>query len=223
MADMDGDKILVVGGSGGIGAGIVEAYGDRAVVFSRRGGVDATDPQQLDAAVEGLVSQHGVPFALVHSVGEFAERGILDTELSLFRRLVDSNLTSAFCVCRAVLPHMVRKGRGRVVLFAAAGAQGDRAMTRAPIYFAAKAALLSMARSLAAEVASAGVTVNVISPGIIRHPTSHTQSQDRMQSRVPLGRSGSVGDVLGVVRLLLCEEGSYITGANFAVDGGLSL
>ncbi len=104
MADMDGDKILVVGGSGGIGAGIAKAYGERAVVFSRRGGVDATDPQQMDAAVEGLVSQHGAPFALVHSVGEFAERGILDTELSLFRRLVDSNLTSAFCVCRSSGP-----------------------------------------------------------------------------------------------------------------------
>ena len=214
MPDMDGDKILVVGGSGGIGAGIAKAYGERAVVFSRRGGVDATDTHQLDAAVEGLVSEHGAPFALVHSVGEFAERGILDTELSLFRRLVDSNLTSAFCVCRAVLPHMVRKGRGRVVLFAAAGAQGDRAMTRAPIYFAAKAALLSMARSLAAEVASAGVTVNVISPGIIRHPDSHTQSQDRMEPRVPLGRSGNVGDVLGV---------KYVPGLSLQSNRGISL
>lgn len=224
MADMvDGDKILVVGGSGGIGAGIAEAYGTRAVVFSRRGGVDATDTEQLGAAVEGFISEHGAPFALVHSVGEFQERSILDTDLSLFRRLVDSNLTSAFCVCRAVLPHMVRNRRGRVVLFAAAGAAGDRAMTRAPIYFAAKAALLSMARSLAAEVASSGVTVNVISPGIIRHPSSHRDSQDRMESRVPLGRSGSVADMLGSVRLLLSEEGSYITGANFTVDGGLSL
>lgn len=219
----DADKILVVGGAGGIGAGVAESFGRRAVVLSRRGGVDATDGGLVRAAVEGFVREHGAPFGLVHTVGEFEECGILDTDPALYRRLLDSNLTSVFTVCRAVIPHMVQAGRGRVLLFAAAGAGGERAMTRAPVYFAAKAALLSMARSLAAEVAEAGVTVNVVSPGIIRHPDSHTASQDRMEPKVPLGRSGTVGDVLGLVDLLLSEKGSYITGAELTVDGGLSL
>jgi NAD(P)-dependent dehydrogenase (short-subunit alcohol dehydrogenase family) len=220
---VDGDKILVVGGAGGIGAGIAELFGDRAVVFSRRSGVDATNVEQLATALDRFAAEHGAPFALVHTVGEFEERGLLDTDMSLYRRLLDSNLTSAFCVCRAVVPHMVRAGRGRVLLFAAAGADRQRAMTRAPVYFAAKAALLSMARSLAAEVANSGIAVNVLSPGIIRHTDSHRSSQDRMEPKVPLGRSGTVEDVLGLVRLLLSDEGSYITGANFTVDGGLSV
>jgi NAD(P)-dependent dehydrogenase (short-subunit alcohol dehydrogenase family) len=118
---------------------------------------------------------------------------------------------------------MVAARRGRVLMFAAAGVDVQDGKTRAPIYFAAKAALTSIARSLAVEVAPSGVTVNVISPGIIRHPDSHAESQDRMAHRVPLGRAGAVGDVLGAVELLLSERGGYITGANITVDGGVSL
>jgi 3-oxoacyl-[acyl-carrier protein] reductase len=117
----------------------------------------------------------------------------------------------------------VAAGGGRVVFFSAAGADAEAAKTRAPIYFAAKAALVSLSKSLAAEVASSGVTVNVVSPGIIRHADSHQASQDRMASQVPLGRCGEVADVLGAIDLLLSERGAYITGSNITIDGGLSL
>lgn len=216
------DAVLVVGGSAGIGASVAEACADRAVVWSRRTGVDATDPDQVARAAAELL-QRGAPWGLVHAVGDFAERPLLATEPELFQSLLQSNVTSAFHVLRAVVPAMVASRRGRVILFSAAGADSGRAMTRAPVYFAFKAALVQMARSLAKEVAPSGVTVNVVSPGLIRHPDSHHESQARMLPRVPAGRFGTVGDVVGLVLWLLSEESGYVTGADLAVDGGLSL
>ena len=217
------DRILVTGGLSGIGAGIVADLGTRCDVWSRRTGVDATDEDSVRAAAAKYIAEGGAPYALIHCVGDFDEVALLEADLAHFHDMVESNLTSAFLVARRVVPPMVEAGRGRVVFFAAAGAEAPTAKTRAPIYVAINVALVSLARSLAAEVAPSGVTVNVISPGIIRHATSHQESQDRMASAVPLQRSGTVEDITGAVRLLLSEEGSYITGVNLTIDGGLSL
>ncbi len=217
------ERILVVGGAGGIGAAVVEAFQGRSESWSRRTGFDATDPALIESRVAELLAREGPPYALVHSVSDFAERPLLETDSTLFDHLVGSNLRSAFLVARALVPAMAEAGRGRVLWFAAAGVEDPAAKLRAPVYFAAKAALVSLARSLAAEVAGRGVTVNVISPGIIRHPDSHRESQDRMAPRVPLGRSGGVGDVIGAVRYLLSDQAAYVTGAVLTIDGGLSL
>jgi 3-oxoacyl-[acyl-carrier protein] reductase len=223
LGPMAGDRILVVGGAGGIGAGAAALFGERAIVWSRRHGVDATDADSVRAAAAELVARHGAPFALVHTVGDFEERPVLASDLAEYRWMVDSNLTSAFVVVREVVPAMVEAGRGRVVLFAAAGAADATGKARAPLYFAAKAAVVSLARSLALELAPRGITVNVVSPGIIRHAHSHAESQERMLRRVPLGRAGTVADVLGALRFLLSDDGAYVTGAELVVDGGLAL
>ncbi len=222
-ADDPAGPILVVGGLSGIGAGLVAELGDRSVVWSRRTGVDATDEASIQQAAATFLDEHGAPFGLIHCVGDFSEAPLLQTDSAQYHHLLHNNLTSAYLVARHVVPAMVALGRGRVIFFAAAGAGDHTAKIRAPVYFAAKAALLSLARSLAKEVAASGVTVNVISPGIIHHETSHHDSQERILPTVPAGRAGSVEDLVGAVRLLLSEEGSYITGANFTVDGGLSL
>ncbi len=216
------DRILVVGGAGGIGAAIAAEYAPRAVIWSRRHGVDAGDEASVTRAAEALLADGGAPYAIVHSVGDFDERPLLHSDFAFWRWMLDSNLTSAFLTARALVPAMVAAQRGRVLFFSAAGADDGTAKTRAPVYFAAKAALCSLARSLAREVASSGVTVNVLSPGIIRHQDSHAASQDRIGPTVPLGREGTPRDLLGAVRLLLGEEGAYITGANLTIDGGLS-
>lgn len=219
----DRGPILVVGGLSGIGAGLVEELGKDCIVWSRRTGVDATDEASVQKAASTFLSEHGAPFGVVHCVGDFAEAPLLDTDSDLYRHLLENNLTSAYLVARHLVPAMAAAGRGRVIFFGTAGVEDQTAKIRAPVYFAAKAALVSLARSLAKEVAPSGVCVSVISPGIIRHETSHHESQDRMESKVPVGRAGSVADVVPLVRLLLSEAGSFITGANLTVDGGLSL
>lgn len=170
-----------------------------------------------------MVETRGTPFALVHTVGDFDERPLLDSDLAFYRDMVESNLTSTFVLAREVVPVLRDAGRGRVVFFAVAGVEHGTAHVRSPIYYAAKAAVTSLARSLALEVAPSGVTVNVVSPGVIRHPTSHAESQVRVERDVPLGRGGSPEDVLGLVELLLSERGAYVTGDVWTVDGGLAL
>lgn len=220
---MKGDRVLVVGGGQGIGEAVAAAYGERAVVWTRSRGVDAADPAQVRAAAAALVAAHGAPWALVHAVGDFDESRLLQMEAAAWSALVRSNLDSVFHTLQAVVPAMVAQKRGRVVLFGAAGIERGRGMTRAPAYFALKAAVAQLGRSLAAEVAPHGLTVNVVSPGLIAHAHSHLESQRRLAAKVRAGRLGTVADVVAVVRWLLDEAASYVTGENVTVDGGLQL
>lgn len=212
---------LLVGGGQGIGAALADQLGSACTSWTRTGGVDATDAASVRAAFDALRAEHGAPYALVHCVGDFCEQPLLQTDEATYRAQFASNVDTAFQVLQTVVPAMVEAGRGRVVLFAAAGADRQKAMLRAPVYFAAKAALIQLARSLALEVAESGVTVNVVSPGLIDHEHSHRESQARMLPRVPLGRVGAPADVVGMVRYLLSAEASYVTGQVLTVDGGL--
>lgn len=212
---------LLVGGGQGIGAALAGQLGSACTSWTRTGGVDATDAASVRAAFDALRVEHGVPYALVHCVGDFCEQPLLETDEATYRAQFASNVDTAFQVVQAVVPAMVEAGRGRVVLFAAAGADRQQAMLRAPVYFAAKAALIQLARSLALEVAPSGVTVNVVSPGLIDHEHSHRASQARMLPKVPLGRVGSCDDVVAMVRYLLSPEAAYVTGQVLTVDGGL--
>lgn len=215
--------MLVVGGLTGIGHGVVAALGrERCVVWSRRTGVDATDEASVQRAATELLGA-GSPWAWVHAVGDFDERPALASDLAFVRAMVDSNLTSAWVVMRALVPAMQAAGRGRIVFFGASGLDGQRGLRRSPAYFAAKAGLLALTRALACDLAPHGITVNMVSPGIIRHPHSHAASQARMAPRVPAGRIGTPADVVSAVRFLLAEDSGYVTGTNLEVDGGLAL
>ncbi|MEO6594619.1 MAG: SDR family oxidoreductase [Planctomycetota bacterium] len=215
------EPILVVGGGQGIGKAIASEFAERATVWTRHTGVDAADPDSLRAAFATFQAASGPPWALIHCVGDFREQPLLGTDARTFRDVFASNVDTAFHVLQTIVPAMVAARRGRVILFAASGADKDRAMLRAPVYFAAKAAVVQLARSLAAEVAPAAVTVNVIAPGLIAHSDSHQESQRRMLARVPMARLGSPADIVGAVRYLLSPAADYVTGQVLTIDGGL--
>jgi NAD(P)-dependent dehydrogenase (short-subunit alcohol dehydrogenase family) len=216
------DQLLIVGGGQGIGAAIAAEHGPLATVWTRSTGVDATNPDSLRTAFAAFQKAHGAPAALIHCIGDFAELPLLGTDVETYRHLFASNVDSVFHTIQAVVPAMVARARpGRVILFAAAGTDKQKGMLRAPVYFAAKAAVVQLARSLATELAPHRITVNVIAPGLIHHPHSHQESQQRMLSRVPMARLGAVADILGAVRYLLSPAADYVTGQVLTVDGGL--
>ena len=115
-------KVLIVGGTQGIGRALADALGQDAVVWSRRTGVHAEDPASLAAALARDFAD-APPFGLVHTIGDFVERPLLSTVRADQDHLVSSNLTTLLATVQAVVPAMAAARRGRVVLFAAAGVE----------------------------------------------------------------------------------------------------
>ncbi len=170
-----------------------------------------------------LLDAYGAPFAWIHAPGDFLEKPLLETPDADWEQLLASNFWSFVHPARDLLPAMGKQGSGRVLCFGAAGLSLGTAKLRGPAYFAVKAALASVVKTLALEFGRMGVTVNMLSPGIIVHEHSHQESQKRLAPRVPLGRAGRAEDLFGATELLLGEKGAYITGQELTVDGGLSL
>ena len=227
--DFTGRVALVTGGASGIGAAVAERLsgdGAQVVTFDASPSADiqgdVTRSSDLEDAAKRVEEQHGRLDILVNSAGIPGESlRTVDVTDEEWNRVLAVNATGSFYACRAVLPGMIERGYGRIVLVASiAGKEGN---PMAGAYSASKAAVIGMTKAIGKDVAGTGVLVNCIAPAVIETPILEGLSQhhiDYMVERIPLGRVGRADEVAALVAWLASEECSFSTGATYDISGG---
>ena len=201
----------------GVAAEIRDA-GGRSVGVS----VDVTDPERVEAMVRAALDEYGRIDVLVNNAGIVRDRLALRMTPEDWDAVVATNLTAAFACARAVLRPMIRQRGGRIVnVGSVVGRMGNAGQAN---YAASKAGLEGFSKALAREVASRGITVNVVAPGMI--DTDMTaglgeSARKTLLAQIPAGRLGTAGDVAGAVCFLASDEAAYVTGHVLAVNGGM--
>jgi NAD(P)-dependent dehydrogenase (short-subunit alcohol dehydrogenase family) len=230
--DFTGRAALVTGGASGIGAATAARLregGAEVAVFDREpveGYVsltgDISSSADVNAAVAEAEGALGKIDVLVNSAGIPGE-SIRTTEVTddEWQKVFAINANGSFYMCRAVLPGMIERGYGRIVLVASiAGKEGN---PMAAAYSASKAAVIAMTKAIGKDVAGSGVLVNCIAPAVIETPILTGLSQhhiDYMVERIPLGRMGKADEVAALACFLASEDLSFSTGATYDISGG---
>ena len=229
-------SVLVTGGNRGIGRAIAEAFlaqGDRVAVTTRGGGApdgaldvrcDVTDAAAVEAAYAEIEAAHGPVEVLVANAGITADTLLLRMSEDDWSRVLDTNLTGSFRLAKRASKGMLRLKRGRIVLISSVvGLTGSAGQVN---YAASKAGLVGMARSIARELGSRGITANVVAPGFIETDMTAVLDEaqrDAIRSQVPLQRYGTTDEVAQTVLWLTGPGAAYVTGAVIPVDGGLGM
>ncbi|GAA4227021.1 3-oxoacyl-[acyl-carrier-protein] reductase [Actinomadura meridiana] len=229
-------SVLVTGGSRGIGLAIARELataGDAVAVTYRSGeppeglfGVrcDVTSAEDVDTAFGKVEAEQGPVEVLVANAGITKDTLLAIMSEESFTSVLDTNLTGAFRVAKRAVKGMMRKRGGRIVLVSSVvGLMGSPGQTN---YAASKAGMVGFARSLARELGSRNVTVNVVTPGFVDTDMTSVLSEDRQKAitaTIPLGRMAQPDEVAKAVRFLASDDAAYITGAVLPVDGGLGM
>jgi 3-oxoacyl-[acyl-carrier protein] reductase len=191
----------------------------KAVAFP----ADVSDSDEVDRMWVEITAALGAPTVLVNNVGERIVKPLAETAPDEWLSVMRTNLDAAFFCSRAVLPAMRAARFGRIVSVAHAPAEVAGAAPGAGAYAAAKVALLSLTRSLAAEEARNGITVNAVGPGLVEDEQMPDARREQLESEAPLGRLAQPDEVARVVAFLASPKSEYITGAHVNVGGGWTL
>ncbi len=229
-------SVLVTGGNRGIGLAIAQrlaADGDAVTVTSRSGApidgltvakCDVRDAAQVDAAFKIAEEAHGPVEVLVANAGVTKDQLLALMSEDDFADVIDTNLTGAYRVAKRAVRGMIKLRRGRIILISSVvGLLGSGGQTN---YAASKAGLVGFGRSLARELASRSITVNVVAPGFVATDMTAELPEDRQRAilaNVPLARLAAAAEIAGAVAFLAGPDAAYITGAVLPVDGGLGM
>ncbi len=242
--DLSGRVALVTGASRGIGRAValtLARAGARVVAVAREshaadtvaaivaaGGdalaasADVMVPADVEAVVKGALDRFGQIDILVNNAGIARDQLLLRMKPEDWASVLGTNLTAAFSCTQAVLKPMVKQRRGRLVYISSVvGQMGNAGQAN---YAASKAGLIGFAKSVAREVASRGITANVVAPGLIETDMTRALAEDTHQdwsARIPLGRLGTPDDVAAAVCFLASDAAAYVTGQVLAVNGGM--
>jgi 3-oxoacyl-[acyl-carrier protein] reductase len=240
---LQGEIALVTGASRGIGAAIADelaslgatvigtatsaqgaqAIGERLAAQGGHGRVlDVTDGGAVEALVEAIGKEFGAVSILVNNAGITRDQLLLRMKDEDWQAIIDTNLTSVYRTSKAVLRGMMKARKGRIVSIASViGLTGNPGQSN---YAAAKAGIIAFSKSLAREIGTRGITVNVVAPGFIDTDMTRALPENAKQAllgQIALGRLGEAGDIAKAVAFLASPAAAYITGETLHVNGGM--
>ena len=239
---LSGEVALVTGASRGIGAAIAAtlaaagatvigtatsqggADGISAALGDKGRGVvlDISDDESVQAALKDIQDKEGAPTILVNNAGITRDNLLMRMKADEWDDVISTNLTGSFRVCKGCLRGMMKAKKGRIINIASViGITGNAGQAN---YAAAKAGLIGFSKSLAREIGSRNITVNVVAPGFIDTDMTRILPEDQktaMLSQIPLSRLGEGEDIANAVLYLASPGGSYVTGETLHVNGGM--
>ena len=243
--ELEGEIALVTGASRGIGKAIAEALGNRGAVVvgtatSEAGAssisqyladagikgkglaLDVTQPDSIKATLDAIANEYGNPSILVNNAGITRDNLLMRMKEDEWDSIIDTNLTSIYRLCKACMKTMMKARKGRIIsISSVVGVSGNPGQTN---YSAAKAGMIGFSKSLAREIGSRGITVNVVAPGFIDTDMTRDlpdEQKDALLKQIPLSRLGSVNEIASAVAFLASPSAGYITGETIHVNGGM--
>ena len=242
MANLNGSIALVTGASRGIGRAIAERLmADGATVIgtatSESGAqaisdylqgkgegkvLNVADPDSMSGLLTDITEKHGSVDILVNNAGITRDNLLMRMKDDEWQSIMDTNLTSIFKMSKAVLRGMMKKRKGRIInIGSVVGSTGNAGQAN---YAAAKAGVIGFSKSMAREVASRGITVNVVAPGFIDTDMTKALTDEQKESifkDIPANRLGDPKEIAATVGFLASDEAAYITGETIHVNGGM--
>lgn len=240
---LTGEIALVTGASRGIGAAIADelaaqgatvigtatseagakAIGERLAANGGHGRVlDVSDAASIDTLIDGIAKEFGAISILVNNAGITRDNLLMRMKDEDWQAILDTNLTSVFRTSKAVMRAMMKARKGRIINIASViGVTGNAGQAN---YAAAKAGIIAFSKSMAREIGSRGITVNVVAPGFIDTDMTKALPEDAksaMLGQIALGRFGEPADIARAVAFLAGPSAAYITGETLHVNGGM--
>ncbi|MFA6985026.1 MAG: 3-oxoacyl-ACP reductase FabG [Arenimonas sp.] len=240
---LSGEVALVTGASRGIGAAIADLLAARGAkvigtatsdsgaqaISERLAGwngvgrkLDVTDGAAVEESIEAIAKEYGPVSILVNNAGITRDQLLMRMKDEDWNIILDTNLSSVFRTSKAVMRGMMKARKGRIISIASViGLTGNAGQAN---YAAAKAGIIAFSKSLAKEIGSRGITVNVVAPGFIETDMTRAlpeAQKDAMQGQIALGRFGAPSDIAEAVAFLASPSAAYITGETLHVNGGM--